>query len=181
MRTLITTLSIALVITACSTGEPEATRAEPAVTQATNPLDLPMTTLSGSQIDEPSPGAIVELDPATVAAGEGAITLAIGLPAGYQVNETAPSSVTWSATGNIAVFPSGSVQPLSRADLPMDIPVSFFAGTGVITAAVNLFYCREDEQGLCLREQIRFVEEITVGEGNRTRLSFPYEVTARVS
>lgn len=183
MRTLITTLSMALVIGACGTGagDPDTTLVETTVTEATNPLDLATTATPGSQTEDPSPGAIVELYPATVAAGEGAITLAIGLPAGYQVNETAPSSVTWSATGNVAMFPSGSAQSLSGIDLPLDIPVSFSVGTGVITATVNLFYCREDEEGLCLLDQVRFVQEITVGEGNRSRLSFPYEVTAPVS
>lgn len=192
MRVLIAAASLALAIVSCAGGvQTSDTRRDVinANDHTFQTIDLSGgATSSGvpngiehrqpQQADASYPGTVIELNPARMAVVDGTITLAVGLPAGYHVNETAPSSVVWSATGGVAAFPAGDTQSLTGASLPLDIPVSFAQGAGTITADVTLLYCRQNGDELCFINRFRFIQGITAGSGNRTRLSFRYEVTA---
>ncbi len=119
-------------------------------------------------------GIVVDLDPAEVAAGAGEIELDIALPDGYKVNDEAPSVVDFTVTGGVADLEAR--WSLTGAELPVSIPVDFVPGSGSITADVTLLYCREDSEGLCILEQVRFTQPIEVGSSGVDRISFPHEV-----
>jgi DNA-binding beta-propeller fold protein YncE len=118
-------------------------------------------------------GTIVDLETAEVSPGSGEIVLDIQLPDGYKVNPDAPSSIAWTATEDVAELPAES--DLTGAELPVSLPVEF-TGTGAITADLTLLYCREDSEGLCIIEQVRFRQPISVTASGDSRLVLPHDV-----
>jgi sugar lactone lactonase YvrE len=121
-------------------------------------------------------GTVIELAPVEVAAGPGAIRLAIELPDGYKVNEQAPSSVSVTVSGGVASLPDGNEQSLTGATLPIDLGAQFASGSGTITADVTLLYCRDDSEGLCIIEQVRFNQPLTVSDGGAGEVVLPHRV-----
>jgi len=122
------------------------------------------------------PGTVVELSPLELMAGDGVIRLAIELPDEYKVNEEAPSSVSLNATGVSLTFADGREQSLTGATLPVDLGTTFNSGSGVITADVNLLYCRNDSEGLCIIEQVLFRQPVTVGESGDSLVVLSHQV-----
>jgi len=122
-------------------------------------------------------GRIIELAPVTVGTGAGVVQLAIELPAEHKVNEDAPSSVLLTATGGAVSFTNGNEQSLTGAVLPVDLEVEFTSGQGEIIADVTLLYCRYDSEGLCILEQVRFVQPLTVAESGPPQITLPHIVT----
>jgi hypothetical protein len=126
--------------------------------------------------DTDYPGTIVVLGSVGVAQGEGVIELAIDLPQDHKVNEDAPSAVTLHTTGGVATFLDGDEQSLTGTALPHSIATTFSNGQGTITADVTLLYCRDDAEGLCVIEQVRFVQPVTVSGSGPSVVSLPHEV-----
>ncbi len=120
------------------------------------------------------PGIVVDLDPARVAPGTGQIEIDIELPDGYKVNNEAPSVIEFMVTGGVADVETQ--WSLTGAKLPVSIPVQFISGSGTITADVTLLYCRDDSEGLCILEQVRFNQPVEVGSGGVDRVPFPHQV-----
>ncbi len=126
--------------------------------------------------DADFPGTIITMDALTVSAGTGSIILDIALPDGYKVNEEAPSSVSLVITGSVASLTAGDKQSLTGAELPVELAVEFLDGNGLITADVTLLYCRTDSEGLCIIEQIRFSQPISVGSAGTATIVLPHTV-----
>ncbi|MEA2000428.1 MAG: thioredoxin-like domain-containing protein [Actinomycetota bacterium] len=126
--------------------------------------------------DADFPGTIIQLDAVQIASGPGTLLLDIGLPAGYKVNEDAPSSVVFQATGGFVTLPAGNEQSLTGARLPVTIDAEFAAGAGLLTADVTLLYCRDDSEGLCVIEQVRFSQPLAVGASGSDAILLPYQV-----
>ncbi len=120
-------------------------------------------------------GTVVDLPPVEVAEGPGTVTLAIELPDGYKVNEDAPSTVE--LTSDVAVFVGGVDQSLTGATLPVSLAADFTSGTGSVTADITLLYCRNDSEGLCIIEQVRFNQPVTVSSTGGDELVFPHIVS----
>jgi DNA-binding beta-propeller fold protein YncE len=122
------------------------------------------------------PGTVITLEPAQVAPGEGVVTLAIELPPGHKVNEDAPSSIVFDGEASLVTLAGGNEQSITGARLPIDIDATFRSGTGTLTADVTLLYCRDDSEGLCVIEQVRFVQPLDVTDGGSSTILLPHEV-----
>ena len=121
-------------------------------------------------------GTVATLDPVAAAAGPGVIVLDVELPPGHKVNEEAPSSLVWDESGP-ARFPGGAAVPLTGATFPVEIPVDFVEGSGVIGGDATIIYCREDAESLCLIEQVRFRIPIEVAaEGPSTAVRLDHAI-----
>lgn len=120
------------------------------------------------------PGIVVDLSPKDVAPGPGSLHLDIGLPDGYKINEDAPSSVEFLVTGDVADV--AGTASLTGAVLPVAVPIEFTSGSGTIIADVTLLYCRDDSEGLCIIEQVRFNQPVTVTADGISDLSLPHQV-----
>jgi len=151
-------------------------------------VDLPTATtdtlvLKGIEAFEPPPdatdyrGTLVQVEAITVAPGSGTFELAIELPAEHKVNEEAPSSAEFTATGEVADFGDRAAMPLTGAAFPVTVPVEFTAGDGTVTADLTVIYCRETTESLCLIQQLRFEVPVTVADGgtDTVRLSYAIE------
>ncbi|NNL12182.1 MAG: redoxin domain-containing protein [Acidimicrobiia bacterium] len=106
-------------------------------------------------------GEVVELA-ASVNPRAGYVTLNIELPPDHKVNEQAPSSAEFSATGGVADFGTGSSVSLTGTTFPVTIPVEFIEGTGTVTADVTVIYCHKNAESLCFIQQLRFVVDLMV-------------------
>jgi len=102
-------------------------------------------------------GPVVTLPTLEAAAGPAELILDVTLPAGYKVNEDASSSLFLFEEGGIASFPNGDRIDLTATEFPVPIRMTLNAGTGSIVADLTLVWCREDAEGLCFFERLRYV------------------------
>jgi DNA-binding beta-propeller fold protein YncE len=122
-------------------------------------------------------GTIIELPPTELAAGAGGISLDIELPPDHKLNDEAPSSVSFHISGQVATIADGPDVSITGAALPVVIPATFSVGSGTVTADMTLLYCNDGAEGLCIVEQLRFIQPLTVTDGGQSTLHLPYAVT----
>lgn len=97
------------------------------------------------------------------ATSDGALLIAVRLPAGYHLNETAPQrysvtleGVEGSAANSQLTFPTPS-RAAQNLQLPVRIPFrTGSAGASTARVQVTLFYCREDNTGACHIKTLRW-------------------------
>jgi DNA-binding beta-propeller fold protein YncE len=124
-------------------------------------------------------GEVVELDAQSVAAGAGTVTLNIGLPDGYKVNDLAPFSMEWLAGGDVVVVDEEHVnRQIVEPDFPLTIPVDFHEGQGSLTGDLVIYYCESDSQSLCLIERVRITAPIIAAESGDTGIEIDYAILA---
>ncbi|NND02950.1 MAG: redoxin domain-containing protein [Acidimicrobiia bacterium] len=121
-------------------------------------------------------GVIVETNPVTVATGAASIEINITLPPDHKVNEDAPSSAEFFASGVGADFGKSQGISLTGAQFPVTVPVEFDAGQGELTADLTVIYCREGSESLCLIQQLRFIVPIVVEDGGEAAVLLEYEI-----
>lgn len=127
-------------------------------------------------IDEDGfPGVTVRLDPVTVAPGEGAVVLDVGIPDGYKVNDLAPFSMTWSVEGGVAELGDAD-QSIIAPEFPLRVPATFIVGEGLVTAELTVYYCTTEAEGLCLIEQTRLEAPIRVEPGAAHAAAISYDI-----
>lgn len=109
-------------------------------------------------------GPVTTLPAVDAAPGAAAVVLDVELPAGYKVNEDASSSIFFSGDA-ILSFPEGDHLDLTGATFPVSAPIELAAGSGELVADLTLVWCREDAEGLCYVERLRYVVPVTVETG----------------
>ncbi len=122
-------------------------------------------------------GTVIQLAPITTGPGPGSFVLEFVLPAGYKVNEDAPSSVQWFVSGDAVTMDEAANQSLTGVTFPVEIAAEFAAGASSVTADVTVIYCRADAESLCLIEQVRFMAPINVVAGGPSaRIPLPHAI-----
>ena len=119
--------------------------------------------------------ATVTLDSATVAPGPGTISFELGLPGGYKLNDIAPLTIVWSVEGGIAGFDADVFSEVEPA-LPVEIPVTFVAGSGTIRADATIYYCEDEAAELCLVHQVVLEVPVTVADGASQSVTLEYQI-----
>jgi thiol-disulfide isomerase/thioredoxin/sugar lactone lactonase YvrE len=115
-------------------------------------------------------GDVVTLPSLAVDAGPASIVLEYSLPAGYKVNEEAPSSIEISSGGSLASL-DGDAGDLTGALLPIEVPITLTTGEGIVRIDVTVIYCEAVNPSLCLIDQARFEVPLVVGtEGTSARI-----------
>lgn len=120
----------------------------------------------------------VTLPTTTVAPGEGRIELDILLPAGYKVNDLAPSSVHWSANGGVTL-PADADRSLAGMRFPIELP-AVFSAAGALAADVTLVYCEATAPKVCLIEEVRLIAPFIVAEGGEPTLTLRHTISVRL-
>ncbi len=110
----------------------------------------------------------------TVAPGVGEIVVDLGLPAGYKLNDAAPSSLVLGADG-VGRLVGGGAADLTGRQVPVRLTAEFLS-SGELVADLTAVYCREDAQSLCLFEQVRFRVDMTLDESGGRTVVFPYGI-----
>lgn len=124
------------------------------------------------RVEQQTPAITLPL--ATVAPGEGKVELDIRLPAGYKINDLAPSSVRWNTDGGV-ILPVDADRSLAGMRFPLEIPATF-TGTGSLTADMTLIYCEATAPKVCLIEEVRLIAPFAVADGGATRLALRHTI-----
>ena len=98
-----------------------------------------------------------------IAAGaENSIVFNLKLPAGYHLNQNAPQRYEISvAEGNLTI--ANPKQKISALPLVVSFK-SGKAGTATLRAALNVYYCREDNTGVCLIKRLNWEIPVKIVE-----------------
>jgi len=140
-----------------------------------NGLDAVMNPEGVDEFD----GRVLTLPMVSAGAGDADLVLDVTLPDGYKVNGDASSSLLLSSGDGTASFPGRARVDLTGASFPVIVPFVLHEGTGALTADLGLVWCREDAEGLCLFEQVRFEVPLTVAQdGPSASIRLPLELTA---
>ncbi len=124
----------------------------------------------------------VTLPPERVGVGSGELRLSVELPAGYEVNEQAPSEIVLRSTGGAAVsFPGRTRFGAPGPRFPMSFPAVFAPGSGEVTVDLSVVYCRDKQASECLIRKARLVVPVTVDSaaprgGGRPALRVDYRI-----
>lgn len=120
-----------------------------------------------NETETPSPNANeIKLDAKTVASGNNSIVFNVNLPEGFHLNPNAPQRYE-------IVVESGAVKidnPIQRfKTLPVVVPFSATTiGAATLKAKLNVYYCREDNTGVCLIKSLVWKIPINVVAGKKT-------------
>ena len=111
-------------------------------------------------------GESVTLEPQRVAAGPGSLLLEITLPRSYKVNDLAPLGIAWTVEGEaVTVEPASRQASVVNPEYPftLEVPAHFQQGRSRVTAELDIYYCREGAEALCLVDRVRVTVPVTVG------------------
>ncbi len=122
-------------------------------------------------------GTIVQLDSARVASGSGKIVLNIGLPKGYQFNDSAPFAMHINRSTVVTVAPADNDLSIVLPTMPVAMPVTFHQGQETLKIDVNVFYCEAVNESRCYPAQLRLELPLAVSAGNKPELLIDYPMT----
>jgi thiol-disulfide isomerase/thioredoxin len=120
-------------------------------------------------------GTTLAQEPQRVAPGPGRLKLRIGLPESYKVNDLAPLGVAWHTDGDaVTVEPSLVRTAVHGPKYPfaLEVPAFFSPGESTVTAELDIYYCREGAEALCLVDRVRLSVPVTVADGGGTAVEF---------
>jgi thiol-disulfide isomerase/thioredoxin len=120
-------------------------------------------------------GTTLAQEPQRVVPGPGRLELRIGLPESYKVNDLAPLGVSWHTDGDaVTVDPSYVRNAIDEPEYPLnlEVPAFFSPGQSMVTAELDIYYCREGAEALCLVDRVRLSVPVTVAEGGGAAILF---------
>jgi len=121
-------------------------------------------------------GTLVELPPVEVGIGAGTVVLEVLLPAGYKINDLAPSSVEWQVEGSGVRLPADSNRRAKGLEFPIELAADFTEGSGALIADLTLYYCEAEKETLCLIDQTRVRLPLSVVQGGERTARLHYEI-----
>ena len=105
----------------------------------------------------------------TVGTGEGLLKIIFTVPEGYKFNELGPFTLTWTTDGKSVVTFNGEEDPLYKKagpEFPLVFPVTLSPGETTIHVDATAYYCRSDEEELCLVQDVAIDLPLIVSEGS---------------
>jgi len=123
-------------------------------------------------------GKVLSLEPTMVSDGRGTLRIDVVPPEGYKFNDLAPTSITWSVEGAIAMIPDEANVTIPGPTFPLQFEVDYSEGSGMIIADLNLYYCVAETENLCLFDQVRLHLPLMVGGENGSVAGLTYEIPA---
>lgn len=107
----------------------------------------------------------ITVAPKTIAVGtENSLIVNVELPAGFHLNPDAPQRFVVNYEGGNGVKFDGTRQKFK--ELPLTIPFQATnAETGKLKVDLTIYYCREDNTGVCLIKTLSWIIPITVSQG----------------
>lgn len=106
----------------------------------------------------------VVLDPVAPDPGPGEIVFDVSLPAGYKINTLGTFELAVTAEGAAVAFEGPTTYSSDYPVFPVRVPVTFRSGSAALHLDGTLYYCRQDDEALCLVEDIAFDVEVEPNE-----------------
>jgi Thiol-disulfide isomerase and thioredoxins len=106
----------------------------------------------------------MSLPPQTINPSTTTLRLHLTVPAGYQLNNLAPSRLTLTTSNADAFSPGQSDVTFTTADtsVQLTVPVTAREGQAILSAAGQVYYCRENQNAICLVDQLDIALPVTV-------------------
>jgi DNA-binding beta-propeller fold protein YncE len=104
------------------------------------------------------------LDPQTINAGTTSLHIKLSVPDGYQFNNIADSQLTFSVSDENVLIPGEPTTHFTTDQTLVDlnVPISVSQGQVIVSAAGPVYYCRENENAICLVDQVDIALPLTV-------------------
>lgn len=136
----------------------------------------PSQSESASRSNPESPNRLEIVAPQTIFSSnsKNEVTVLVNLPRGYHLNPNAPSrfEISSDSKGVVPLAGSGKI-----AALPVTIPVSTAAaGDGAFSVRMTIYYCREDDTGVCLIRTIEWKVPFTISKDGKTAVRLTADV-----
>jgi hypothetical protein len=121
----------------------------------------------------------VALPPQTVAPGKISLIINLELPAGYKLNQEAPSTLAIKAEDNrIIALDEKYARPLPLANLPLTLTVPAKEGKTTLQTTYRLNFC-DDKLGICFFQDVTLTLPVEVNRDCANRkLEVSYKVKA---
>lgn len=119
-------------------------------------------------------GDVVQLEPQSVAAGEGELMLNLTLPEGYKINELTYSALDLASDSDAVQFGQDEI---GIEETTVTVPVTYTDGEAVVSLEMNLFYCEQDNETVCLIERAAFELPVSVTDEGDSTLTIDRTVT----
>lgn len=144
--------------------------------------DNQLPDLSGNDgLDTFAPFApiVVELEPQTVAPGDGVLTIVVDMPAGYKLNALAPLETRLSSdTDAVQVSAEWADYAEVTPTLPLEVPLTFNAGVSALTGEMTIYWCEAVREELCFIDTAEIVIPVVVDESaDRNRMTATITLT----
>jgi thiol-disulfide isomerase/thioredoxin/sugar lactone lactonase YvrE len=111
----------------------------------------------------PAEGDAIALEEVEVAEGTVELVIDVEFPEGYKLNPQAPSSFTvTSSAGTVGTYEDTAIDPTLPILVPLEVRQQ-----GVVSVEVAIVYCEEDQESICLFEQV--VLEVPVLPGGTAK------------
>lgn len=120
--------------------------------------------------------ATFEVEAVAAGPGAGVIVLDLTLPVGYKLNDIAPLTIVWSVGGDAADFGDHAIVSAVEPGLPLEIPVTWFAGEATLRGELTVYYCMEESSELCLVHQVVIEVPVVVAPGGPSSIQIGYQV-----
>ncbi len=106
----------------------------------------------------------LSLPPQTINPSTATLRLHLTVPDGYQLNDLASSMLALSTSNSDAFAPGQSEVSFSTAETSVEVsvPVTVNEGQAIVSAAGDVYYCRENENAICLVDQLDIALPVTV-------------------
>ena len=110
--------------------------------------------------------------------GDANFILALRLPPGYKLNQEAPSSVTVSCDRmEVLSFVDGGKHTFLRPHFPIEMALALREGRAAIRVDLVLYLCEEEEESLCLYQEVRLNLPVEVRKGaGKREIPLRYEL-----
>lgn len=120
-------------------------------------------------------GESVDLPAQVIEPGDATLTVQLELPAGFKLNEQAPSALSVSSS-EPAILSIEAQQPFRNPRFPVAVPIKVSEGDAIITAELVLYYCESAREALCYFKEARLTIPVKARRGAGTRkISVAYQ------
>lgn len=116
----------------------------------------------------------------TAAPGAARLTISLILPAGYKLNEQAPTAVKLrSSQTKVIAFDGRAERIISRPIFPLEIALELGAGEAELSLDLLIYYCGAEAESLCYFREARLTLPVKVEKGSvNHQLQVSYAVPA---
>jgi thiol-disulfide isomerase/thioredoxin len=122
-------------------------------------------------------GEVIGLEAQTIKPGVGKLILQLELPAGYKLNEQAPSAVRIMTEQSKPVVAGIMDEIISNPNFPISIPISAVEGGAIVIVDFIVYYCDYARESLCFFKEARLRLPVMVSkDADVNELSATYKL-----
>jgi hypothetical protein len=115
----------------------------------------------------------VKVGPVSIKNGEVKLIFSFMLPVGYKINPDAKPQVAVSSAENLVQAIETEIDTKSPA---FELPLKIDGSGGKLDVEVLIYYCKEDNEGLCKFKDVFFEIPVNTAPGGENTISLIYSL-----